>query len=527
MPKFIKGGDWTMSYGKYGMKKIYGQPDFSNMASIAYSDPTFALGMLLAKGYNKQYDDRGVRKAQEEMMGDLGAATAEDRNKALEDYLANGGGMDFDMAAANKALDEYKAGNVPAGSFGMSAGQAEAPNTLSAGGNTMSIDELYKGMPSGKVTSAADQEKISELANMYAQIKNPANNPDFSSDQWAADQRLKQRALGRPDYQIDEALAAVLPQAQDKEKLSKQAYADQLMGLLSGYNPKEGYDPKMMQYLSELGRYDSTAAALWAKNIPTGGDEYRNKNVIEGQERQFEYGQKAADNQLGRAKDLGQFNSDLKSAEIQRAMQQKIAQVQAAFPGASPDQVLRYVLGSGKSGVQTGPTTQQIGAAKFWSNDEYNWYKTHVDLNGNITEPYPHQEQADAARAILAGAMDNNGLPSSNGDQSQGFDKNNYYHGVSSTQYLLDMGYKPEDVRAAMMRKMGDGELYRKVMADMKLDEKDNQRERIASENKHKQPSQEELWDADRLRREQENTQGGFRNPYTGQWYNRNPYTGK
>lgn len=402
MPKFIKGGDWTMSYGKYGMKKIYGQPDFSNMASIAYSDPTFALGMLLAKGYNKQYDDRGVRKAQEEMMGDLGAATAEDRNKALEDYLANGGGMDFDMAAANKALDEYKAGNVPAGSFGMSAGQAEAPNTLSAGGNTMSIDELYKGMPSGKVTSAADQEKISELANMYAQIKNPANNPDFSSEQWAADQRLKQRALGRPDYQIDEALAAVLPQAQDKEKLSKQAYADQLMGLLSGYNPKEGYDPKMMQYLAELGRYDSTAAALWAKNIPTGGDEYRNKNVIEGQERQFEYGQKAADNQLGRAKDLGQFNSDLKSAEIQRAMQQKIANVKAAFPNATEDEVLKYVLGGG-SGVSAinGANAQKINAAKASLADEQNWNKAHNDGLGNITEPYPYQEQANAARTFL------------------------------------------------------------------------------------------------------------------------------
>ena len=516
MPKFIKGGDWTMSYGKYGMKKIYGQPDFSNMASIAYSDPTFALGMLLAKGYNKQYDDRGVRKAQEEMMGDLGAATAEDRNKALEDYLANGGGMDFDMAAANKALDEYKAGNVPAGSFGMSAGQAEAPNTLSAGGNTMSIDELYKGMPSGKVTSAADQEKISELANMYAQIKNPANNPDFSSEQWAADQRLKQRALGRPDYQIDEALEAVLPQAQDKEKLSKQAYADQLMGLLSGYNPKEGYDPKMMQYLSELGRYDSTAAALWAKNIPTGGDEYRNKNVIEGQERQFEYGQKAADNQLGRTKDLGQFNSDLKSAEIQRAMQQKIANVKAAFPDASPEQILKYVFSSGKGGLQTGPTTQQISAAKTILEEKRKFFEDPQ----NQGKVYPYQEQADAAMSILAGAMGSNGL-------SQGFDKNNYYHCISSAQYLLDMGYKPEEVRAAMMRKMGDGELYRKVIADMKLTEKESLQEQLAPENKQQQPSREELWNKEKLRREQENAQGGFRNPYTGQWYNRNPYTGK
>lgn len=413
-----------MSYGKYGFKnsKYYGQPDFSNMASIAYTDPDFALGLLLAKGYNKQYDDRGVRKAQEAMIGNLGEATADDRNKALDDYIANGGGMDFDLATANKALEEYKSGNIPTGSIGMSAGPA-VPNTVSAGGGTISLDDLYKDMPSGKITSAADQEKINELADMYAKIKNPANNPDFSSEQWAAEQRRKQRALGRPDYQIDEALAAVLPQAQDKEKKSKQAYADQLMGLLSGYNPKEGYDPKMMQYLAELGRYDSTAAALWAKNVPTGGDEYRNTKLSENQERQFAYGQKAADNQLGRAKDLGQFNSVLKSQEADRALQQKIAQVQAAFPGASPDQVLRYVLGSGKSGVQTGPTTQQIGAANAILTDEHSWYKTHVDLNGNITEPYPYQEQADTARAFLSGAIGSAGAASNNGSDKimQGF----------------------------------------------------------------------------------------------------------
>lgn len=504
-----------MSYGKYGMKKIYGQPDFSNMASIAYNDPAFALGMLLAKGYNKQYDDRGVRKAQEAMMGNLGEATADDRNKALDDYIANGGGMDFDLATANKALEEYKSGNIPTGSIGMSAGPS-VPNTVSAGGGTISLEDLYKDMPSGKITSAADQEKINELADMYAKIKNPANNPDFSSEQWAAEQRRKQRALGRPDYQIDEALAAVLPQAQDKEKQSKQAYADQIMGLLSGYNPKEGYDPKMMQYLAELGRYDSTAAALWAKNIPTGGDDWRNAKLAENQERQFAYGQKAADNQLGRAKDLGQFNSALKSQEADRALQQKIAQVQAAFPGASPDQVLRYVLGSGKSGVQTGPTTQQISAAKTILEEKRKFFEDPQ----NQGKVYPYQEQADAAMSILAGAMGNNGL-------SQGFDKNNYYHCISSAQYLLDMGYKPEEVRAAMMRKMGDGELYRKVMADMKLTEKESLQEQIAPENKQQQPSREELWNKEKLRREQENAQGGFRNPYTGQWYNRNPYTGK
>lgn len=411
-----------MSYGKYGMKKIYGQPDFSNMASIAYNDPAFALGMLLAKGYNKQYDDRGVRKAQEAMMGNLGEATADDRNKALDDYIANGGGMDFDLATANKALEEYKSGNIPTGSIGMSAGPS-VPNTVSAGGGTISLEDLYKDMPSGKITSAADQEKINELADMYAKIKNPANNPDFSSEQWAAEQRRKQRALGRPDYQIDEALAAVLPQAQDKEKQSKQAYADQIMDRLQNYDPKNGYDPAAISQLVELGRYDPTAASIFAKNVTTGNDDWRNAKLAENQERQFAYGQKAADNQLGRAKDLGQFNSALKSQEADRALQQKIAQVQAAFPGASSDQILRYVLGSGKSGVQMGPTTQQVGAAKAFLADEQNWYKTHIDLNGNITEPYPYQEQADTARAFLSGAIGSAAAAGNNGSDKimQGF----------------------------------------------------------------------------------------------------------
>lgn len=447
-----------MSYGKYGMKKIYGQPDFNNIGSVAYNDPEFALGMLLAQGWNKQYDDRGVRKAQEAMQESLsGEASAEDRNKALDDYIANGGGSAFDIGAANKVLAQYEAGLAPAGSLGMSAGQSAAQNKVSVVGNDVNLDDLYKNMPSGKVMTGADQEKIKELADMYGQISRPASAPNFSAEEWAAAERQKQRALGRPDHQIDAALEAMLPQAQAEETAGKQAYADQLMRILSSYNPEKGYDPNAINQLVELGRHDPTAAALWAKNIPTGGDEYRNKNVVEGQKRQFDYGQLAADNQLGRAKELGRFNSDLKSAEAQKAKQQMLAELQSAFPNASPDELLRYVLGSRKSSLQTGATSQQVNAAKVAIEDEQKFH----DNFENSGKPYPYQEQADAARKFLAGVYGGGNSDSLIGDNSE----------LAAMQGFIDKynGLRKEDLSNVNATLANDKELKSYLMSNPQM----------------------------------------------------------
>lgn len=447
-----------MSYGKYGRKRIYGQPDFNNIGSVAYNDPEFALGMLLAQGWNKQYDDRGVRKAQEAMQESLsGEASAEDRNKALDDYIANGGGSAFDIGAANKVLAQYEAGLAPAGSLGMSAGQSAAQNKVSVVGNDVNLDDLYKNMPSGKVMTGADQEKIKELADMYGQISRPASAPNFSAEEWAAAERQKQRALGRPDHQIDAALEAMLPQAQAEETAGKQAYADQLMGILSSYNPEKGYDPNAINQLVELGRHDPTAAALWAKNIPTGGDEYRNKNVVEGQKRQFDYGQLAADNQLGRAKELGRFNSDLKSAEAQKAKQQMLAELQSAFPNASPDELLRYVLGSRKSSLQTGATSQQVNAAKVAIEDEQKFH----DNFENSGKPYPYQEQADAARKFLAGVYGGGNGDSLIGDNSE----------MAAMQGFIDKynGLRKEDLSNVNATLANDKELKSYLMSNPQM----------------------------------------------------------
>lgn len=388
---------------KIWSKRIYGQPDFNNIGSVAYNDPEFALGMLLAQGWNKQYDDRGVRKAQEAMQESLsGEPSAEDRNKALDDYIANGGGSSFDPKSASEILNKYENVVKPDGSIDMNGVSANNAQGMAGFGSdyASNIDALAKIMPNGGVNLASnDFAKIGDLANMYGKLNKPLNNKDFSAEAWAAEQRQRQTALGRPKEQIDAALEAMLPQAQDKEKLAKQAYADQLMGILSSYNPEKGYDPNAINQLVELGRHDPTAAALWAKNIPTGGDVYRNKNVVEGQKRQFDYGQLAADNQLGRAKELGRFNSDLKSAEAQKAKQQMLAELQSAFPNASPDELLRYVLGSRKSSLQTGATSQQVNAAKVAIEDEQKFH----DNFENSGKPYPYQEQADAARKFLAG----------------------------------------------------------------------------------------------------------------------------
>lgn len=75
-----------MSYGKYGMKNIgAGMPN--NMMGIAYNDPWFAAGALLAQNWNKNYEDRGNKKAIDAALAELSpTGNAQEQQMATQQF---------------------------------------------------------------------------------------------------------------------------------------------------------------------------------------------------------------------------------------------------------------------------------------------------------------------------------------------------------------------------------------------------------------------------------------------------------
>lgn len=75
-----------MSYGKYGMKNIgTGMPN--NMMGIAYNDPWFAAGALLAQNWNKNYEDRGNKKAIDAALAELSpTGNAQEQQMATQQF---------------------------------------------------------------------------------------------------------------------------------------------------------------------------------------------------------------------------------------------------------------------------------------------------------------------------------------------------------------------------------------------------------------------------------------------------------
>lgn len=75
-----------MSYGKYGMKNIGGVSP-SNMMGIAYNDPGFALGALIAQNYNKNWEDRGNQKAIDAALASLSpTGNAQEQQLATQQF---------------------------------------------------------------------------------------------------------------------------------------------------------------------------------------------------------------------------------------------------------------------------------------------------------------------------------------------------------------------------------------------------------------------------------------------------------
>ena len=179
------------------------------MAKYTGENPWWGLGYLLAQNYNRNYDQRGIEKATE-----AGSQALEKAKAAIE-------GTDY--AGANAALDKISDRYMNAGNALQGYEQAKAIPQ----GTGQNINLMLQQQP-------VQYEKMQGITPQRQPI-----TPDYSfnADEFKAKYIKEQQALGRPEHQIQQALAIMEPQIKNLDDQARQLRADETIKQLAGLAP--------------------------------------------------------------------------------------------------------------------------------------------------------------------------------------------------------------------------------------------------------------------------------------------------
>ena len=179
------------------------------MAKYTGENPWWGLGYLLAQNYNRNYDQRGIEKATE-----AGSQALEKAKAAIE-------GTDY--AGANAALDKISERYMNAGNALQGYEQAKAIPQ----GTGQNINLMLQQQP-------VQYEKMQGITPQRQPI-----TPDYSfnADEFKAKYIKEQQALGRPEHQIQQALAIMEPQIKNLDDQARQLRANETIKQLAGLAP--------------------------------------------------------------------------------------------------------------------------------------------------------------------------------------------------------------------------------------------------------------------------------------------------
>lgn len=374
-----------------------------SVAVQAWNDPWFALGNLMAQAWNKQYNDRGVNKLIDSMEGSI---------PWQEDPVAS---MTPEETSQKRIMDNYNAANpIPQVGTGEIQGpvytvgdnvpgmnqQAQAYGgnpinslnqyiqALNAPGNDLNYQQLQQVLATGQAPTASTVPQIDprnqlamDIANYIANSGNGQANPalvnsaaralgmnpaqggvrPFDIKQWAATVQAEGLRQGRPQYQIDEAISRMMPQA---EAAQKQWDDYRINGLMSQAD-------EALARARETGDYNALNDIYWqmydisperAKALLGGSvsvnDEWRQANTQNNA---------ILNNALGMAADDRRTANNIRQAGEQAKINMATAAFRSNLPGYGRGTSSRsYSSGSssgGASGGEGGGTLSADGQA--------------------------------------------------------------------------------------------------------------------------------------------------------------------
>lgn len=372
-----------MSYGKYGFKNGQGNANIDSFAGRAWNDPWFALGELLAKGYNKNYEDRGTNKAINE----------------ANDLMSNKVNS-TDQAAVQGKIDAYNNANGPE-SQGLAI-NPQNPQLPQVDVNAASLDRssLNPGLLSGSLLARSDAQTqamsdgtVATPANFYSgQLEKMAKDnrlanwdPDATM---AALNKVAQKYNLSPEQKAT-MLDSIMPTFNQRQKQAGEAT---IADLVKNYDFSKGYSPEAIQKLAKLYTFNPAAAELMGRNMVTGREAWNSDQSSKKMQEQYVLGQKGADNNLWRSKELNKSNADLRIETETRARAQRYKE--AIAMGYSPDDAKSIAMGGGS---RNSPKSDALARYKVLL-DEVDRFRNNTSNDG---KEFPMQQQLDALRAEL------------------------------------------------------------------------------------------------------------------------------
>lgn len=189
------------------MKKIYKNNGYND---VGY-DIGYSIGEALGNIWGNNYNQRGIEKAQQAMDDQL-------------QKVANNMDTNRNFAAENEALDKVLS------NYGsnLNDGWEPMPNMPPAT-NQQSEQAMKQGWN-------ADGQQFVPMQGVAPERNYQAYKPDFSfkGDEFKANFARQQRALGRPQHQIDAALAAMEPRINNLDQQAKTARTNAVIEQLAG-----------------------------------------------------------------------------------------------------------------------------------------------------------------------------------------------------------------------------------------------------------------------------------------------------
>lgn len=357
----------------YRTQDPYERIPINQLARINQNDPWFGLGYLLAQGYNRQYDQRGVEKSVQELQNSLGPTQAE-RDNAQSAVLSQLPTMEEDYNQLNQYLDNaLKSGaGYNANPAAQTLPEAPADGLYSAGNaaNFAGQPAYNFGVGDARAYETDNRAAISALAD--AQAADRLRN--FDINQWQANETAKLISQGRTPEQIDAAMAAMLPQAQALEQRNKDLDTQDALAMLGNLDLSAGYDPRAYQLIGRLSKSNKELATMLARDVISPRDEYEVNSQIAGQDNSL-------NNEIKLAKARDQIARDRQIWENNYTVEQ------LKRMGWNDSQISNYMLGN--RGGSNGNNSRQslINSPEFKYASEQLAALDEITANGEQLTP--------------------------------------------------------------------------------------------------------------------------------------------
>lgn len=357
----------------YRTQDPYERIPINQLARINQNDPWFGLGYLLAQGYNRQYDQRGVEKSVQELQNSLGPTQAE-RDNAQSAVLSQLPTMEEDYNQLNQYLDNaLKSGaGYNANPAAQTLPEAPADGLYSAGNaaNFAGQPAYNFGVGDARAYETDNRAAISALAD--AQAADRLRN--FDINQWQANETAKLISQGRTPEQIDAAMAAMLPQAQALEQRNKDLDTQDALAMLGNLDLSAGYDPRAYQLIGRLSKSNKELATMLAGDVISPRDEYEVNSQIAGQDNSL-------NNEIKLAKARDQIDRDRQIWENNYTVEQ------LKRMGMNDSQISNYMLGN-RGGGSGSRQQDEIASKRFeFANEQLEKLQEKADLNGGKLSP--------------------------------------------------------------------------------------------------------------------------------------------